>query len=329
MIRKAYFEDPAYVPLVSRAFDLWRGLETRSGEQLLRTTGVLSVGREESEIISGTQSAAAQHNLALERLSQKQVQSRYPALRLERDEVALFEPDAGVLHPERAVAAYLEMAREAGAQLQFGRTMQRWQARNGSIDIQLDNGDTITAGTLVLSLGPWFRQTLESLGVPIEVQRNVQAWFTPARRGYESGGFPAFLLDRAGLVAPLYGFPDFGDGVKAAFHGAGQISEAHNLDRRIDFATDVGPIVEAMEKWMPGAAGTFRDATPCMYTNTPDGYFIVDRHPDHPNVILCGGFCGHGFKFAPVIGEIGADLAAGNNSRYDIGFLSLSRFARR
>ncbi|MFL6590544.1 MAG: FAD-dependent oxidoreductase, partial [Chthoniobacterales bacterium] len=169
---------------------------------------------------------------------------------------------------------------------------------------------------------------LGSVGVPIQVQRNVQAWFTPAGSGYEAGSFPAFLLDRAGLVAPLYGFPDFGDGVKAAFHGAGQISDASTLNREINFDSDVAPVVEAMKNWMPGATGTFRSATPCMYTNTPDGHFIVDHHPNHSNVVLCGGFCGHGFKFASVIGEIGADLAVDGGSGQDIGFLSLARFVR-
>jgi sarcosine oxidase len=329
MIRKAYFEDPAYVPLILRAFELWRDLEQRSGEELLRITGVLSVGLEESEIVSGTKRAAAQHGLALEQLSREQVAERYPMLRLEADEVALFEPDAGVLDPERAVTAHLNAARNAGGQLRFGETMRSWEARNDDVKIELATGETINARTLVLSLGPWFEKTLESLGVPIQVQRNVQAWFTPEANVYEAGRFPAFLLDRAGLVAPLYGFPDFGDGVKVAFHGAGEITDASDLKREIDFGSEVAPIVEVMNNWMPGGAAEYRNATPCMYTLTSDGHFVVDRHPHHSNVILCGGFCGHGFKFASVIGEIGADLALDGGSRHDIGFLSLSRFASK
>jgi N-methyl-L-tryptophan oxidase len=83
-----------------------------------------------------------------------------------------------------------------------------------------------------------------------------------------------------------------------------------------------------MEEWMPGAAAKFREAKPCMYSLTPDSNFVIDRHPQHPNVILCGGFSGHGFKFAPVIGEIAADLALGGQSRHRIDFLSLKRFGR-
>jgi sarcosine oxidase len=134
------------------------------------------------------------------------------------------------------------------------------------------------------------------------------------------------LLDRAGLPAPLYGFPDFGDGLKVAFHGHGQITTADELDRDVDMARDVTPIIEAMEQWMPGGAAVFREATPCMYSLTPDSNFVIDEHPRHENVIVCGGFSGHGFKFAPVVGEIVADLALDGGSRHRIDFLSLERF---
>jgi glycine/D-amino acid oxidase-like deaminating enzyme len=114
--------------------------------------------------------------------------------------------------------------------------------------------------------------------------------------------------------------------VKAAFHGFGDLTSPNELNRGIEIARDVTPVAQALEAWMPGAAGTFREAKPCMYCLTPDGNFVIDRHPAHANVILCGGFSGHGFKFAPVIGEIGADLALDGGSRHQIDFLSLNRF---
>jgi sarcosine oxidase len=328
MIRQAYFEDAAYVRLVLRSYELWRELEQKTAEQLLRITGVLSVGEEGSEIISGTKRSAAEHELRLETLSLRQVQKRYPALRLLADEVALFEPDGGVLDPERAVAAHLKIARAAGADLRFQTAMRRWEASEKGTTIVLEDDTRISARTFVLSLGPWFKQTLDALGVPLRIQRNVQVWFSPNSNSYDADLFPAFLLDRAGLPAPLYGFPDFGDGVKAAFHGFGQLTTADELDREVNMARDVAPIAAALEQWMPGAAAKFREAKPCMYSLTPDGNFVIDRHPQHPNVVLCGGFSGHGFKFAPVIGEIAADLALDGQSRHRIDFLSLKRFGR-
>ena len=328
MIRKAYFEDPAYVPLVLRAYELWRKLEHEAGEELLRITGVLSIGAPGSEIISGTLRAADRHDLSVKAWSQQEVKTRYPSLQLRPDELAVFEPDGGVLDPERSVRAHLKVAAFAGAKLRFKTTMERWDMSDQGIEIRLTDGTRILTRSLVLALGPWFKETLGSLGVSLRVQRNVQAWFSPATNAYESERFPAFLVDRAGLPAPLYGFPDFGDGVKAAFHGLGDLTTAAQLDREVDPARDVEPIVRAMDDWMPGSTQTIREAKPCMYALTPDAHFVIDRHPAHANVILCGGFSGHGFKFAPVVGEIGADLALERDSRHQIDFLSLRRFGQ-
>jgi sarcosine oxidase len=329
MIRKAYFEDAAYVPLVLRSYELWRALERETGQKLLRITGVLSAGQENSEIISGTKRAAAQHDLPIKVWNRQQVQERYPSLQILPDEVGLFEPDGGVLDPEGAVRAHLKAARAAGADLRFETTMQSWEATDKGIRLLLKDGTQLSAKSLVLSLGPWFKETLKGLNVSLRVQRNVQAWFSPRTNDYDTDRFPAFLLDRKGLPAPLYGFPDFGDGLKAAFHGLGQLTTADEVDRDVDMARDVTPIVQALEQWMPGAAATYCEATPCMYSLTPDGNFVIDRHPAHANVILCGGFSGHGFKFAPVIGEIAADLVLESGSQHQIDFLSLKRFDTR
>jgi sarcosine oxidase len=192
----------------------------------------------------------------------------------------------------------------------------------------LEDGSRVSARTLILALGPWVQRTLAELSVAIRVQRNVQAWFAPKSGEYSAGSFPAFLLNRAGLPAPLYGFPDFGEGVKVAWHGFGDLTDAEHLDREINQARDIAPLSRAMEKWMPGAAAKFLDAKVCMYSLTADEHFIVDRHPDHDGVILCGGFSGHGFKFAPVIGEIVADLAVDGSTSHPIDFISLRRFAK-
>lgn len=327
MIRKAYFEDPAYVPLLLRAYELWRELEHRTGQDLLRITGLLMVGPESAEVISGAQRAAHQHNLPLESLSAREIRARHPRLRVQDDEIGVFEPDGGVLDPERSVEAHLQAAAAAGAEMRFGIPMENWEATDDGFLVRLADSTAVASRALVLSLGPWFKEALEKLGIQTEVQRNIQAWFTPATNEYAAGRFPPFLLDRKGLPAPLYGFPDFGGGVKAAFHAHGDLTDAAHFEREIDSARDIAPITRAMEEWMPGAAATFRAAKACPYTLTPDRHFVVDRHPDHPRLILCGGFSGHGFKFAPVMGEICAGLALENESRYEIGFLSLRRFA--
>ncbi len=329
MIRKAYFEDPSYVPLLLRAYDLWRELEQRTGEELLRITGLLMVGHEAAEVITGARQAAREHNLPLESLTAPQIRARYPMLRVQDDEIGVYEPDGGVLDPEKSVEAHLQDAAAAGAELRFETPMESWEATDDGFIVRLDDGATVESRALVLSLGPWFKDALEKLGIETRIQRNIQAWFTPATNDYAAGRFPPFLLDRQGLLSPLYGFPDFGDGVKAAFHAYGDLTEIAQLEREIDLERDIAPITRAMEEWMPGASRSFRAARPCPYTLTPDHHFVVDRHPQHPRLILCGGFSGHGFKFAPVIGEIAAELALEGNSRHEIEFLSLRRFPQK
>jgi len=329
MIRKAYFEDSAYVPLLLRAYELWRETESETGAELLRITGLLMVGKEQTEIIAGARRSAREHCLPLESLTAREIRTRYRSLQILDEEVGVFEPDGGVLDPERAVEAQLHLAAAAGAQMHFGVAMESWTADSDGFAIQTADGTGLTSRALVLSLGPWFKDELERLGIPIRVQRNVQAWFQPSTDAYATPHFPPFLLDREGLLAPLYGFPDFGDGVKAAFHSLGDTTDAIRVNREVNPERDVAPIVEAMEHWMPGAAAKLRAAKPCLYTLTPDGHFIVDRHPDHARLILCGGFSGHGFKFAPVIGETAADLALEKGSRHQIDFLSLRRFRSR
>lgn len=248
-------------------------------------------------------------------------------LKIQNDEVAVYEPDGGVLDPELCLAAQLRIAEAAGAQLRFEVGLQDWEATPDGFRLRLADNVVLSCQSLVLSLGPWFQKLLGDLSVPLLVQRNTQAWFNPSTDKYSAGHFPSFLLDRHSLPAPLYGFPDFGDGVKAAFHGHGEFSEPDEIVREIDPKRDIDPIVMAMEQWMPGAATTLRAAKPCPYSVTPDRHFIIDRHPEHPRLILCGGFSGHGFKFGPVIGEIAASLALDGGTGHEIGFLSLRRFA--
>jgi len=286
------------------------------------------VGKEECEIITGATRAAREHSLPFESFTASQIRSRFPMLKVLDEEMAVYEPDGGVLDPERAISAHLSVAESAGAQTRYEVAMESWEPTAAGFSIRLANGTTVTTRALVLSLGAWFKTALEKVGVTVRVQRNVQTWFKPASAVYAAPNFPPFLLDREGLPAPLYGFPDFGDGVKAAFHSYGDLTDTANFNRTVDTRRDIQPIVRAMEDWMPGATTVLRFAKPCLYTITPDGHFVVDRHPEHPRLILCGGFSGHGFKFAPVIGEIGADLALEQGTRHEIEFLSLQRFAR-
>src|SRR3954449_4355319 len=179
LIRKAYFEDPRYVPLLLRAYDLWRELEGESGAEVLRITGLLLVGPEEGEVITGCLRSAREHSLPVEFWRADEIRQRYPTLRVEDAEVGVFEPDGGVLFPERAIAAQLAAAEAHGAEMRFGVGMESWRATNDGFQLVLADQTRLSVRVLILALGPWFEQTMESLGVALRIQRNVQAWFSP------------------------------------------------------------------------------------------------------------------------------------------------------
>jgi sarcosine oxidase len=326
MIRQAYFEDPAYVPLLLRAYELWRDLEGRTATELLDLVGVLIVGLPESVAVAGAQSSARLHGLAIERLDAAEIARRYPPTRPRPDEIGVLERNAGVVFPERAVEAHLRVAEDAGATLVFGRGVTGWSAHGDALRVALDDGTTVLTRKLALCQGPWMQAEFVALGIPLAVQRNVQFWFQSDPSEFGPSRLPGFLVDRADLPAPLYGFPDFGSGLKAALHGYGVQTAPDALEREVT-REDFEPVQRALAQWLPGAAKFQRSAKACMYSLTSDEHFVIGAHPAGARVVLAGGFSGHGFKFSSVVGEIVSDLLADGATRHDIAFLSPTRFA--
>lgn len=311
MIRKAYYEHPSYVPLLLRAYDAWRELERESGMPLLHVTGLLMIGEPESELIAGALDSAKQHDLPVEQLDAAQVQRRFSMFApLLPGECAVFERDGGYVVPEAAIDVLLHKAKERGAVMHFNRA--------AGIEEALEEAERVVvcAGAWLPGLDPQ---------IPIQIERNVQHWFAPQDDRFAQGRCPAFLVDRKGFEAPLYGFPDYGYGVKAAFHGGGTATTAASLDRSVS-ERDVEPLRETLEAALPGAAARHLESKACMYALTPDRHFVLSPHPDEPRVLVAGGFSGHGFKFVPVIGEIVAGMLTGAPLSYDLGFLSAARF---
>lgn len=325
IIRKAYFENAAYVPLLVRAYELWRKLEELTHTQLLEMTGVLIAGPPESEVVSGTLHAARLHNLQVECLNASELRERFPAMRVRDAEVGVLEPDAGVVFPEAAVAAHQAAAIAAGAELRDRAAVKTCRKTTGGFVVELQDGDEILTSQIVVCAGPWFGRIAQEQGIRLSVQRNVQYWFEPLSGDFTPDVLPAFLIERPELPGALYGFPDLGDGVKAAFHGVGDRTDPDKLDRDVENA-EVHAMRIALGDFLPNAPGELRSFKACMYALTPDHHFVVGHAPGQPGVVLAGGFSGHGFKFAPVIGEMCAQLVTDGSTPYDIAFLSARRF---
>jgi len=324
VIREAYFEHPLYVPLAQRSYEIWHALEAQVGEHLLIQTGGILLGPPDGVLISGTRLSADRHGLNYEMLNAREVHKRYPVLRPGSDTVGLFERRAGVLLPEQCVKAHMQVAADAGAEFHFDTAVESWISDGDGVELKTANG-TFRAGQLVLSPGAWLDGLLPELSLPLTIERQVLHWVQPAK-GPERFGADELVFFaweyREGAL--FYVIPDLGSGVKIALHHQGEITDLDRIER--DVADEE---VEEMEKliaaFVPEMRGTMARSHVCMYTNTPDEHFLIDRHPMYNQVLIVSPCSGHGFKFASVVGEIVADLAIEGKSQFDLSPFAIDR----
>jgi sarcosine oxidase len=327
IIRLAYFEHPSYVPLVRRAHALWRELEAASGQKLVYVTGVAEMGPPDGTLMQGTLASARLHGLRHEMLTASEFMSSFPAFRLPSDFITMLQPDGGFLLAEPSIHALIGQAKAAGAQVREQVAVRAIEPRAGAVRVDTDDG-AIDAAAAIVAAGPWTTSLLPDLPVRLRITRQVMGWFAPAEPQRFAGRFPVFLIESQHGMH--YGFPPFGEtGIKVAkHHHADEAVDPDRYDRSIS-AEDETLIRAVLADCVPAANGPLLDAKTCLYTVTPDSDFILDRLPGFPQIIVASPCSGHGFKFAPVIGEIAADLATMGTTQHDIARFSLARFAQR
>ena len=329
--RQSYWEDSRYVPLLLRAYDLWRKLEADTGQSLLHLTGGLMIGPTSGDLVARSAHSATSFNLSHELLSAAQLQQRFPAFTVDEAISALWEQKAGYLLPEACVQQQLNQASKAGADLHYDEPAISWQATpGGAVSVQTARG-TYHADHLVITAGPWAPQILESMQLPLQVTRQVLYWFEPASHGelFQPDRFPVFLLQSEGDPIVLYGFPSIPTGlpgVKVALHGSADVCTPESVLRELRPQDELA-IRTRLNRMIPLlGGGRLLHAETCLYTMTPDEHFLIDQHPEFSQVTIAAGLSGHGFKFASVMGEILADLATGNTPPYDLDLFSINRF---
>jgi sarcosine oxidase len=324
LIRQAYYEHPDYVPLVQRAFELWHELEQLAGTTLYRQLGLLQIGAEDGEVIRGVRASARRHNLPIEELSATECRHRFAGFRVPDACRAIFEARAGILLVEQCVQAHAELATRQRAEIRTGETIEHWRPEGDGIVVRTDRGQ-YTAARLVVSAGAWAGQLLGDLGVPFEVRRKPLYWYPATSDVYQAdNGCPGFLYDLP--RGCFYGVPQIDAlGVKAAQHtGGAVVADPLTVERNLDPA-DREAVGRFVADFLPALDPRPTEHAVCMYTMTPDAHFVVDRHPEHPQVVFAAGLSGHGFKFTSVLGEVLAQLALDGEARLPIGFLSLAR----
>jgi sarcosine oxidase len=327
IIRLPYYEDPAYVPLLRRAYQLWREAEAATGLSLLVTTGSIDGGPEHGELFGGALNSARLHDLPHEVLTGAEVNTRFPGYRLPSRMRAVFQPEGGFIASERAIVAHAVAAQAEGAELRARERVLDWQARAGGegVVVTTDRG-RYEAARLILAAGAWMADLAPLLAGRAVPERQVLAWLQPRRpEWFAPDRFPVFNLEVEegryyGL--PVYEVPGFKFG---RYHHRGEHCAAEAMRREVD-AEDERLLRQFGERYFPEGSGATMALRACMFTNTPDEHFIVDHHPEHPQVVLASPCSGHGYKFCSVMGEILADLASGDGTtRHEIGFLRLSR----
>jgi sarcosine oxidase len=322
IIRLSYYEHPDYVPLLGRAWTLWRELERAGGETLLTATGGLYAGDPHGELVAGALESARRHHLEHELLDAALLRERFPLFEWPDDWQGVFERQAGWLAPERSIETHLRLAERHGAALRFEEPIERWTSTPDGVRVTTAVG-TYEAEHLVIAAGAWMAQLAPALAPELSVERSVLFWFEPTAERHAFAELPVYIVQDIDRI--FYGFPYIeGQGVKVAGLHFGDRADPDTVDRTAS-ASDEERVRAWLRRRMPLANGKRRDAKVCMYTNTPDAHFIVDRLAEDPNVVVASACSGHGFKFSSVIGEILADLVLKGETRHPIGFLSARR----
>jgi sarcosine oxidase len=325
IIRQSYFEDPAYVPLLLRAYELWDKLAADAAREVYRITGGLFMGAPDALTVAGSQRASQEWDLPHEMLDEAEIRRRFPTLTPHPGDIALYEAKAGFARPEMTVAAHINLAETAGAELHFGEPVIEWSESAGGVSVTTERG-TYTAGQLVICPGAWAPQLLAEFGIPITVERQVLYWFDPRGGTAPFVDHPIWIHEDA-TGMQVYGFPaiDGPDGgVKVAFFRKGVVCTPDTIDRTVH-EREIREMRDRVAELLPALDGPCLHSATCMYSNTPDEHFVIARHPDSANVTVACGFSGHGFKFVPVVGEILADLATTGTTGHPISLFDPRR----
>ncbi len=327
IIRLAYFEHPSYVPLLRRAYQLWRELEGAAGEQLLFITGSLDIGPQGTPVIENSLQSCQLHGLPHEHLSSAEVMRRFPGYTLPSGYQAVYQGEGGFVASERAIVVAVCLAMKRGAVIKAREPLIDYAPLpGGGVRVRTQKA-TYEAGRLILCSGGWIGQHVPALSDIAIAERQVIGWFQPKRPDlFRLGAFPVSnLKSDAGhfYQFPAWHVPGFKIGL---YHHLREHGHADTLPREVT-ARDEAALRAGIERYFPDANGDCLALRACLFTNTPDGHFIIDTLPDFPEVIAASPCSGHGYKFASVVGEILADLATGKAPSLDISLFQLRRFS--
>lgn len=332
IIRSAYAEDSSYVPLAQRSFALWRELQRKTGARLLTMTGGLDIGPAHGRLINGTIAACRTHEIDHLILSGPYASSRFPALNLTKEFAVVQYDEAGILNPEACVDAFCNAAKDQGATLLKKTRITEIHSNNQSVTLRTQDGAEHMADQLVITAGAWVMKLVPDLSPFLHAERQVVGWFNPSHGDYfKPDRLPVFILEEnrskksSEPAIDWYGFPAFNqDPPKFARYGhRHQRVNAASLDHRCN--DDDRAVFQNLQPFFSADIGTPVEMQTCLFTKSSDGHFVMGFHPRHENIYIASPCSGHGFKFAPVIGEIIADMIGRGETSHDIKLHDINR----
>ncbi|NWS85547.1 SOX oxidase, partial [Toxostoma redivivum] len=327
IIRSAYPQE-YYSRMMPESFCLWQQLEAETGTTLYRQTGLVLLGpRGEPELEACRRSLGVDEILDAAALAQ-----RYPGFRLQAGQVAMLDSTAGVLFADRALRTVQEVFRRHGGTL-----------RDGEKVLRIEPGATVTVTTtagvykaprLIITAGAWTGAFVEQLGLRLPLQPlriDVCYWREKQPGSTRLGSVsPCFLtLGLSQVPHGIYGLPSIEyPGLMKVCHHHGSPIDPEKRDQAPSSAPrpDIGILSSFISSYLPGLETQPAVMETCLYTNTPDEDFILDRHPKFSNIIIGAGFSGHGFKLAPVVGKLLCELSLGEEPSYNMAHFAITRF---
>ncbi|MES2646496.1 MAG: N-methyl-L-tryptophan oxidase [Bacteroidota bacterium] len=333
LIRKAYFEHPAYVPLLQKAYENWAHLENISNEKVYHETGLLYFGKAGSKLINGIHESASKYQIQLDTIDEPDLHQRYPSFHMPAGYVSFLEPRAGFITPEKAIRLYTGKAKALGASIKQNTIVLAWEKTEDGIMVQTKEQD-FYAAKLVITAGPWAGKLAPALSPLLTVTRQKIWWVnTTDNNSFSLGKFPCWIIADDNWPGIFYGFPilpsalfEGPQGFKLAWHYPGEVINPDNKYDHIP-GLDEEMNIRFMDQFFPGVYTNTLATKTCLYTNTPDEHFIIDFLPGYKKeIVIAAGFSGHGFKFASAIGEILSDLVVHGSTEISIEFLNISRF---
>lgn len=333
IIRKAYFENSHYVPLLEKAYQNWKELEEETATQIYYPTGLVYFGPKNNLLIQGVKQSASLYDIHVDAVGAPETAKRFPAFKVPKDFETLFEPDAGFVTPEKAIKLYTKQAVKNGAEIHTHEKVLEWKKNGNSVKVTTDK-NIYRSDKLIITTGAWAGKIIPTLSANLKVTRQFIAWIKPNNWDkFNLNHFSCWLLADDERPGCYYGFPilpeEFGKpiGLKLAHHYPATVTDPDKVNREATPEDEMN-LQYVLKKYLPGCFDSFVSHKICLYTNSPDEDFIIDNLPGYEDqVTVATGFSGHGFKFASVVGEILADLATKGSTHLPIEFLRTSRFS--